>query len=75
MRFLNKFVLLFEATKEKETEHELEALLSELDTRPLFKNLIRGTCILGNTYTNPKDFGKSYQEAKSLIPKNLYKTI
>lgn len=69
MRFLNKFVLLFEATKEKETEHELEALLSELDTRPLFKNLIRGTCILGNTYTNPKDFGKSYQEAKSLIPK------
>ena len=69
MRFLNKFVLLFEATETKETEHELEAVLTELDNRPQFRNLIRGTCILGNTYTNPSDFGKSYQEAKSLIPK------
>lgn len=69
MRFLNKFVLLFEATETKETEHELEAVLTELDNRPQFRDLIRGTCILGNTYTNPSDFGKSYQEAKSLIPK------
>lgn len=69
MRFLNKFVLLFEATEDKETEHELEKILSELDNRPPFKNLIKGTCILGSTYTNPSEFGKSYQEAKSLIPK------
>ena len=69
MRFLNKFVLLFEATETKETEHELEAVLTELDNRPQFRDMIRGTCILGNTYTNPSDFGKSYQEAKSLIPK------
>lgn len=69
MRFLNKFVLLFEATETKDTEHELEALLTELDSRPPFKNLIRSTCILGSTYSNPSEFGKSYQEAKSLIPK------
>ena len=69
MRFLNKFVLLFEATETKDTEHELEALLMELDSRPPFKNLIRSTCILGSTYSNPSEFGKSYQEAKSLIPK------
>lgn len=69
MRFLNKFVLLFEATDTKETEHELEAILGELDNRQQFKGLINSTCILGSTYSNPKDFGKSYQEAKSLIPK------
>ena len=69
MRFLNKFVLLFEATETKDTEHELEAILSELDNRPPFKNLIRSTCILGSTYSNPSEFGKSYQEAKGLIPK------
>lgn len=69
MRFLNKFVLLFEATETKETEHELETLLTELDNRAGFKNLIHSTCILGSTYTDPSEFGKSYQEAKSLIPK------
>ena len=69
MRFLNKFVLLFEATDTKETEHELEVILAELDNRQQFKGLITSTCILGSTYSNPKDFGKSYQEAKSLIPK------
>ena len=69
MRFLNKLVLLFEATATKDTEHELEALLTELDSRPPFKNLIKSTCILGSTYSNPSEFGKSYQEAKSLIPK------
>lgn len=69
MRFLNKFVLLFEATETKDTEHELEAILSELDNRPPFKNLIRSTCILGSTYSTPSEFGESYQEAKGLIPK------
>lgn len=69
MRFLNKFVLLFEATDTKETEHELEAILTDLDNRAQFKNVIKSTCILGSTYSDPKDFGKSYQEAKSLIPK------
>lgn len=69
MRFLNKFVLLFEATETKDTENELEEILTELDNRPQFKNLIRSTCILGSTYSNPSEFGKSYQEAKSLIPK------
>ena len=69
MRFLNKFVLLFEATQAKETEHELEEILTRLDNRPDFKNHINSTCILGSTYSNPKEFGQSYQEAKSLIPK------
>ena len=69
MRFLNKFVLLFEAAETKDTEHELEAILSELDNRPPFKNLIRSTCILGSTYSTPSEFGESYQEAKGLIPK------
>lgn len=69
MRFLNKFVLLFEGTETKDTEHELEAILTELDNRPQFRDVIKSCCILGSTYTDPSDFGKSYQEAKSLIPK------
>ena len=31
MRFLNKFVLLFEAKENKETEHQIEQILRELD--------------------------------------------
>lgn len=69
MKFLNKFVLLFEATETRETENELENVLAELDNRPQFREVIKSCCILGNTYTNPRQFGKSYQEAKSLIPK------
>ncbi len=67
MRFLNKFVLLFEAQENKEIEHELEQLLRRLDDRPQFKGLIRSTCILGAAYRDPRDFGQSYQEAKNLI--------
>ncbi len=69
MRFLNKFVLLFEATKEKETEHQIEEILRKLDSRKPFAGFISSTCILGAAYTRPTDFGKSYQEAKNLIPK------
>lgn len=45
MRFLNKFVLLFEATADKRTEHALEKLLRDIDNRPPFKGVIRSTCI------------------------------
>lgn len=69
MRFLNKFVLLFEAKANKEIEQEIEKVLRELDGRSQFKGNIRSTCILGSSYTNPSDFNKSYQEAKSLVPK------
>ncbi|MCM1467248.1 MAG: helix-turn-helix domain-containing protein [Alistipes sp.] len=69
MRFLNKFVLLFESRENKEIEKELENMLHELDENPRFKGIIQSTCILGKAYNSPKDFSKSYQEAKSLIPK------
>lgn len=69
MRFLNKFVLLFEATEGKETENQIEIILNKLDSRVPFAGLIHSTCILGAAYTRPADFGKSYQEAKNLIPK------
>ena len=69
MRFLNKFVLLFEARLDKEIEHEIEKMLRSLDDNPLFKGLIESTCILGSAYTDPRKYGQSYQEAKSLIPK------
>ena len=69
MRFLNKFVLLFEARENKEIEQELEQILRRLDDRPQFKGLIRSTCILGAAYQDPRDFGQSYQEAKNLIAK------
>lgn len=69
MRFLNKFVLLFEATENKETEHQIEKILKDLDSRAPFAGFINSTCILGAAYTRPADFGKSYQEAKNLIPK------
>ena len=69
MKFLNKFVLLFEAREDKEIEHELEAMLRKLDDNPSFKGIIQSTCILGTAYTDPGKYGQSYQEAKSLIPK------
>ncbi len=69
MRFLNKFVLLFEETSTKETESQIEEILKELDNRAPFAGAICSTCILGAAYTDPADFGKSYQEAKNLIPK------
>ena len=69
MRFLNKFVLLFEAKADKEVEHEIEKMLRSLDENPSFKDLIQSTCILGAAYTDPRKYGQSYQEAKSLIPK------
>ena len=67
MRFLNKFVLLFEARENKEIEHELGQMLRRLDERPEFKGLIKSTCILGSAYRDPRKFGQSYQEAKNLI--------
>ena len=69
MRFLNKFVLLFEARPDKEIEHEIEKILKYLDSNPSFKGLIESTCILGSAYTDPRKYGLSYQEAKSLLPK------
>ncbi len=69
MKFLNKFVLLFEAKENKEIEHELEKMLKKLDNSSMFKGHICSTCILGAAYTDPGKFGQSYQEAKSLIPK------
>ena len=69
MRFLNKFVLLFEARKDKEIERELEKMLHDLDENPSFRGVIQSTCILGAAYTDPGKFGQSYQEAKNLIPK------
>ena len=69
MRFLNKFVLLFEASKDKKIEKELERMLRKLDDDPKFKGVIQSTCILGAAYTDPSKFGQSYQEAKNLIPK------
>ena len=69
MRFLNKFVLLFERTEEKETEHEIESILQKLDKEPQFRGKIQSVCILGAAYRDPRDFGRSYQEAKELIPK------
>lgn len=69
MRFLNKFVLLFEAKKNHEIEKELEVVLRTLDERTQFKGLIQSTCILGAPYNDPRKFSESYHEAKSLIPK------
>ena len=69
MKFLNKFVLLFEAKENKEIEHEIEKMLRKLDESDKFKGLIKSTCILGAPYRDPSKFGQSYQEAKSLIPK------
>lgn len=69
MRFLNKFVLLFEAKPDKQIEQELEKMLKELDSRPRFKDIIQSTCVLGREYNHPRDFEKSYHEAKSLVPK------
>lgn len=69
LRFLNKFVLLFEAKEDMSIEHDLEKLLQKIDSSSQFNDSIKSTCILGGIYTNPADFGKSYQEAKRLIPK------
>lgn len=72
MKFLNKFVLLFEAKPNHEVEHEIEAILKELDTRPQFSGRIHSICILGTAYKDPRKFSASYTEAKSLIPQLEY---
>ena len=36
LRYLNKFVLLFEAKKDKRIEHELEKVLQKIDASPQF---------------------------------------
>lgn len=69
MKFLNKFVLLFEAREDKMIEHEIENMIIKLDDSKQFKGKIKSTCILGEAYREPKDFGQSYHEAKSFIPK------
>lgn len=69
MRFLNKFVLLFEKTETKDTELEIEKILQDLDSRKSFAGKIHSTCILGAAYTDPANFGKSYTEAKNMISK------
>ena len=67
MKFLNKFVLLFEAKENKEIEHEIERMLRKLDDKPEFKGIISSTCILGTPYTDPSKFGQSYQAPKKII--------
>ena len=67
MAFLNKLVLLFEARDDKSIEHEIEEILQRIDNDMRFSGKIKSTCILGAAYTDPRDFGQSYQEAKSLI--------
>lgn len=72
MKFLNKFVLLFEEKSDKSAEKEIEKVLKNLDELPRFKGSIRSTCILGPVCSNPADLSKSYQQAKNLIPKKDY---
>ncbi len=69
MQFLNKFVLLFEATKEKRTEHALEKMLKKMDSLPQFSGKIVSTCILGRVCAHPDEYGQSYADAKNLISK------
>lgn len=47
----------------------LEQILRTLDAKPQFAGLIQSTCILGAAYSDPRNFGQSYQEAKNLIAK------
>lgn len=72
MKFLNKFVLLFEEKSDHSAEEEIENVLQNLDELPRFQGNIRSTCILGSVCSNPADFSKSYQQAKNLIPKKDY---
>lgn len=72
MKFLNKFVLLFEEDSEKSAEKEIENVLQKLDELPRFKGNFRSTCILGPVCLDPADLSKSYQQAKNLIPKKDY---
>lgn len=72
MKFLNKFVLLFESKQNHEVEHEIEKIMKALDNRPQFRGKIQSICILGTAYSDPRKFGASYTEAKSLIPQLDY---
>lgn len=72
MAFLNKYVLLFEAREDKSIERALENLLCKLDDESPYGDAIRSTCILGNKYSDPRDYNQSYQEAKSLIGRKDY---
>lgn len=69
MNFLNKGVLLFPDYEDDRIVKQLEGILNQLDHNPQFQGRMRSTCILGRPYLSPQDYGKSYQEAKSLICK------
>ncbi|WP_294429058.1 hypothetical protein [uncultured Treponema sp.] len=63
MKFLNKFVLLFEEKNDKTAEKEIESVLRKLDELPRFKGLIRSTCILGPVCSNPADLSNKSKGA------------
>lgn len=69
MNFLNKGVLLFPDYEDDRIVKQLEGILNQLDNNPQFRGRMKSTCILGRPYLSPQDYGKSYQEAKSLICK------
>lgn len=69
MNFLNKGVLLFPDYEDDRIIKQLEHILNQLDDNTQFRERMKSTCILGRPYLNPQDYGKSYQEAKSLICK------
>lgn len=69
MNFLNKGVILFPDYEDDRIIKKLEHILNQLDEDIQFRGRIKSTCILGRPYLNPQDYGKSYQEAKSLICK------
>ena len=68
MRFLNKFVLLLRRQRIWRQSIRLKGYLG-LRQSCTIAGFIHSTCILGAAYRKPADFGKSYQEAKNLIPK------
>lgn len=69
MNFLNKGVLLFPDYEDDRIIKQLEHILNCLDDNTQFQGRVKSTCILGRPYLDPRDYGKSYQEAKSLICK------
>lgn len=55
-----------------ETEHQIERILGDLDSRAPFAGLIHSTCILGAAYRKPADLARAIRRRKISSPKGYF---
>ena len=76
MRFLNKFVLLFEETKDMETEHQIERILGDLDSRAPFAGFLYAAHAFSVLHTGSlRILARAIRRRKISSPKRIFYPI